>query len=213
MADSPFLAAVAEVGDILGIDILNPLASDWMIVAAKSSSKVIVPDTVPRFEFRGDRRISDYPVEQGAFASYNKVVTPYEIRMTMVCSGGLVRQAENFIQGSLGISSGYMQKDVFITTLEYMLDTTDLFTIVTPDKAYENANMEHFDYKRETRNGATMLIIEAWFREVRVTASATYSDGGPVNSDSPSAADPVSLGTVHPGDTVSVSFPDQSPIQ
>lgn len=212
MADSPFLSAVAEAGDILGIDILNPLASDWMIADARTSSKVIVPDTVPRFEFRGDRRISDYPVEQGAFASYNKVVTPYEIRMTMVCSG--LNYAQNAISSlGLNLGQGFMQKSDFIDTLDYMLDTTDLFTIVTPDKAYESANLEHYDYKRETRNGATMLIIEAWFREVRVTASATYSDGGPVNSDSPSAADPVSLGTVHAGDTVSVSFPDQSPIQ
>jgi len=212
MADSPFLSAVAEAGDILGIDILNPLASDWMIADARTSSKVIVPDTVPRFEFRGDRRISDYPVEQGAFASYNKVVTPYEIRMTMVCSG--LNYAQNAISSlGMNLGQGFMQKSDFIDTLDYMLDTTDLFTIVTPDKAYESANLEHYDYKRETRNGATMLIIEAWFREVRVTASATYSDGGPVNSDSPSATDPVSLGTVHPGDTVSVSFPDQSPIQ
>lgn len=213
MAESSFLAAVAEAGDILGIDILNPLASDWMIVDGKTSAKIIVPDTVPRFEFRGDRRISDYPVEQGAFASYNKVATPYEIRMTMVCSG------LNYAQGAisalgLNLSQGFMQKSDFIDTLNYMLDTTDLFTIVTPDKAYENANLEHYDYKRETRDGATMLKIEAWFREVRVTASATYSDGGPVNSDSPSAADPVSLGTVHTGDSVSVSgIPGQSTIQ
>lgn len=213
MADSPFLAAVAEAGDILGIDILNPLASDWMVVDAKTSVKIIVPDTIPRFEFRGDRRTSDYPVEQGAFASYNKVATPFEIRMTMVCSG------LNYAQGAinaLGLNLGqdFMQKSDFIDTLDYMLDTTDLFTIVTPDKAYESANLDHYDYKRETRNGATMLIIEAWFREVRVTASATYSDGGPVNSDSPNAADPVSLGTVHAGDTVSVSgIPGQSTIQ
>ena len=213
MPDSIFLAAVGEAGSILGVDILNPLASDWMIADAKTSAKIIVPDTVPRFEFRGDRRISDYPVEQGAFASYNKVATPYEIRMTMVCSGGLVQQVESAIQNALGLGSGYMQKSDFIDTLDYMLDTTDLFTIVTPDKAYTNANLEHYDYKRETRNGATMLIIEAWFREIRVTASATYSDGGPVNSNSPGAADPTSLGTVHPGDTVSVSFPDQGTIQ
>lgn len=213
MADSSFLAAVAEAGDLLGIDILNPLASDWGIHDSATGELVIQPDTVPRFEFRGDRRISDYPVEQGAFASYNKVATPYEIRMTMVCSGGLVRQAESFIQSALGIDSGFMQKSNFIDRLDEMLNTTKIFSIVTPDITYFGANLEHYDYKRETRDGATMLKVEAWFREVRVTASATYSDGGPVNSNSPSAADPVSLGTVHPGDSVTVSFPDKSPIQ
>lgn len=207
MPSSQLLAGIAEFGDLLGIDILNPLASDWMIADAQTSAKIIVPDTVPKFEFRGDRRISDYPVEQGAFASYNKVAKPFEIRMTMVCGG--LNYAQSAINSlGLNIGNGFMQKSDFIDTLDYMLDTTDLFTIVTPDKAYENANLEHYDYKRETRNGATMLIIEAWFREIRVTASAAYT-----NTNSPSAADTVNLGTVHPGDKIDVVFPDQSPIQ
>jgi hypothetical protein len=207
MTGTSILAGIAEVGNILGIDILNPLASDWMILDAHSSAAIIVPDTVPRFEFRGERRVSDYPVEKGAFASYNKVQQPYEIRMVMVCSGlNYVQSAVNAI--GLDIGKDYMRKSDFIDTLDYMLNTTDLFTIVTPDKTYENANVEHYDYKRETHNGATMLIVEVWLREIRIAASAAYT-----NSNSPSAADPVSLGTVHPGDTVTVSFPNQSPIQ
>lgn len=207
MADSPLLAGVAELGDILGVDILNPLASDWAIHASGSGAVIIVPDTVEKFEFRGERRVSDYPVEQGAFASYNKVAQPFEIRMVMVCSGLNYAQSA-FSALGLNLGQGFMQKVDFLTTLDYMLETTDLFDVVTPDKLYANANMEHYDYKREARNGATMLIVEAWFREVRVTASSAYT-----NTDSASAADPVSLGTVHLGDTVTVSFPDQSPIQ
>lgn len=190
MPDAPFLAGVADIGNALGIDILSPLASDWSIHDAVTGRAVIVPDTVTKFEFRGERRISDYPVEQGAFASYNKTVDPYEIRMTMVCSG--LNYAQSAIS-ALGLNLGqdYMQKADFIKQLDKMLDATDLFTVVTPDKAYENANLEHYDYRRESTNGATMLIVEAWFREVRVTASAAYT-----NSNSPSATDPVSAGGV-----------------
>lgn len=199
MADTQALAAIAEVTGALGIDVLNPLATDWMIVSDGSMAPVIVPDTVPRFEYRGESRVSDYPVEQGAFASYNKVAQPFDIRMMMVCSG------LNFVQSgiqAIGLNLGpkYMQKTDFIDTLDYMLATTDLFTIVTPDKTYPSVNMVHYDYKRETKNGATMLIVDAWFQEIRVTGSATYSS----SVASPSAADPVSVGTVHAGDLVSV---------
>lgn len=199
MANAQALAAIAEVAGALGIDVLNPLATDWMIVSDGSMQPVIVPDTVPRFEYRGESRVSDYPVEQGAFASYNKVSQPFDIRMMMVCSG------LNFVQSgiqAIGLNLGpkYMQKADFIDTLDYMLSTTDLFTIVTPDKIYPSVNMVHYDYKRETKNGATMLIVEAWFQEIRVTASAAYSS----SVASPSAADPVSVGTVHTGDLVSV---------
>lgn len=203
MADTQALAAIAEVAGYLGVDLLNPLATDWMIVDANSGQGIIFPDTVPRFEYRGESRVSDYPVEQGAFASYNKVSQPFDIRMMMVCSGlnygGAGANAT--LSNVAGIVTGQSyKKGTFLETLDYMLATTDLFTIVTPDKIYPSVNMVHYDYKRETKNGATMLIVEAWFQEIRVTASAAYSS----SVASPSAADPVSVGTVHTGDLVTV---------
>ena len=190
MSSSALLAGLAEIGDVLGIDVLNPLTSDWHIVANGSSALVINPDTVSRFEYRGETRISDYPVEQGAFASYNRVLTPFDIRMTMVCSGlNLVQQGIRAI--GLDIGQQPMQKADFLDTLDYMRETTDLFDIVTPDRVYESVSLTHYDYRRETTNGATMLIVEAWFQEIRVTGSASYT-----SSNSPSAATPVSNGSV-----------------
>ena len=189
MSVTTLLAGLAELGDLTGVDILNPAASDWMVLA-DDGSKVIVPDTVPRFEFRGDYRASNYPVEQGAFASYNKVAEPFEIRMTMVC-GGL-----NFVQSAtaaLGLTLGqqYMQKGDFLSTLDYMLSSTDLFTVVTPDITYKSLTLDHYDYRREATGGATMLTVEAWFKQVRVATPAQYG-----NPKSTSAATPVNSGTV-----------------
>lgn len=188
------LAGIAEVGDILGLDILNPLKSDWAIHAAGSGDPYIVPDTVTKFEFRGERRVSDYPMEQGAFASYNKVRLPLEIRMTMVCSGlNYAQQAIGAAEDFLGLNSGGgpMQRGPFLDAMDAMLDTLDLFDIVTPDRTYQGLNMEHYDFKKETSNGATMLIIEVWFREIPMTAMSAY-----ISTNSPSAADPVSAGSV-----------------
>jgi hypothetical protein len=203
MGLSSGLAVIAELGDLAGIDVLNPRAGDWMILAS-DHSPAIIPDTVPRFEYRGEARVSDYPMEQGAFASYNKVATPFDIRMVMVCSGlNFAQNIAQTIKGATGLNIGQnlMQKPAFLDTLDYMLATTDLFSIVTPDRTYNSVNLEHYDYKRETSSGATMLIVEAWFREVRITGAATYTSGG-VRSNSPSAASPVGLGTVQTSDFV-----------
>lgn len=199
MPISTGLAAFAELGDLVGIDILNPLASDWMILA-NNGRVAIKPDTVPKFEFRNEQRVADYPMEQGAFASYNKVATPFQIRMQMVCSGGeYIQKAKQEITDAVGLSfsRGTMQRGDFLRRLDQMLATTDLFTIVTPDATYPNATMEHYDYRKESNNGATMLIVEAWFREVRLTAGSTYSSSGlpTVTSNSASAANPVDVGT------------------
>lgn len=190
------LAVIAELGDLVGIDVLNPQSSDWAILDAKTNAIVIQPDTVPRFEYRNEERVADYPMEQGAFASYNKVATPYQIRMVMVCSGtNFTQQAVNAL--GLSIGSQPMGRGDFLSTLDYMLDTTDLMTIVTPDATYNNATLDHYDYRKESNNGATMLIVEAWFREVRLTAGSTYSSSGlpVVTSDSPAASNPQDLGT------------------
>src|SRR6185312_15922270 len=129
------IAVLAELGDLVGIDLLNPLPTDWKILDANTSAPVIVPDTVPRFEYRGEARVSDYPVEQGAFASYNKVQVPFEIRMTMVCSGlNLVQKGAQAVRDAVGLSIGQnlMLRTDFLDTLDYMRLTTDLFVIVTP---------------------------------------------------------------------------------
>lgn len=192
MGSASLLAGIADVAGAIGIDVLNPLASDWHVLN-NDGSIAVTPDTVPRFEFRGESRISDYPVEQGAFASYNKVATPFEIRMQMIVSG--INYAQKAVS-ALGLNFGqqFMTRPDFLDTMDYMLGTTDLFTIVTPDKVYKNANLEHYDFRKESRNGAIMLIVEAWFREVRVTGSASYSNGS--NSSSPSASSPVNIGSV-----------------
>lgn len=199
MPSTQLIAGIVEAANTLGLDLLNPLDSDWMILD-DTGSPVIIPDTVPRFEYRGEARVSNYPIEKGAFETYNKVQDPFDIRMMMVCAG--LNYAQNIIQ-SIGLNLGQqnMQRSAFLDTLDYMKQTTDLFTIVTPDKTYENVNMVHFDFRRETTNGATMLLVEAWFEEIRVQASATYTQ-----TASPSAADPVDLGTVHSGDAIAVEF-------
>lgn len=211
------LAVLGELGDLAGIDILNPDPSDWAV--KYGGDYVLVPDTVSRFEYRNESRVSDYPVEQGAFASYNKVATPFEIRMTMVCAGlnyaqTLTQAAVNAIAPGFG-SNNFMTRPDFLATLENMLQGVEAYTIVTPDMVYNNAMLDHYDYRKESNNGAVMLIVEAWFREIRVTASATYSNSGQpnVDSNSPSAANPDSLGSVHAGDTVTVTFPPQSGLQ
>ncbi len=197
------LAAIAELGDLLGIDVLNPLPADWLILSS-DGSPAIVPDTVPRFEYRGESRVADYPLEQGAFASYNKVQVPYDIRMVMVCAGANYIQAgaqalKNIL--NIGVGQNMMSRQDFISTLDYMRDTTDLFTIVTPDKTYPSTSLVHYDFRKESNDGAVMLKVEAWFREIRVTGNATYS-----LSNSPSAASPQNLGTVQKGGTVTVEF-------
>lgn len=161
----------------------------WQICAAGTSSQAIIPDTFVGIEFGGDSRISDYPVEQGAFADYNKVQVPSEIRVTLACAGE------------------QMDRHEFLSQLESMKQSIDLYDIATPDQLYQSYNLIHYDYSRRATNGVSMIVVELRFEQIRQTGGATYSavspsavsaNGSTIKSDSPSASDPTDLGTVSP---------------
>jgi hypothetical protein len=165
-------------------DMLSPQNSLWAIYATGTSNVAIQPDSFLGIEMRGEARISDYPVEQGAFDTYNKVQVPREIRLKLACSNDAMARGD------------------FLEQLESMKESIDIYDISTPDQLYQSFTLTHFDYSRRSTNGVSLIVADCWFEEVRQTGSATYSqnNSSSVQSNSPSANDPVDSGTVSPDD-------------
>jgi hypothetical protein len=120
-----------------------------------NGNPVVTPDSVLSFEYRNEQKISNYPIEKGSFQTYNKVSSPYDIRLRMTCNG-----------------QGQMTRDVFLATMQTMNESINLYSIVTPDATYTNCNVTHFDYRRESRNGVQMLTVDVWLQEVRTPSNA-----------------------------------------
>jgi hypothetical protein len=137
----------------------------WSIVDS-TGAEVIEPDSIIDFDYRNERKIPNYPVEQGSFSSYNKVALPFDIRLTLACGG-----------------SGEMTRNAFIGTIENMLNSLDLYSIVTPDYVYENANLVHVNYRRDSKQGVTLLKAELWFEEVRQSNTGNQPTQEPSGSD------------------------------
>lgn len=221
----------------LGIDLLNTGAPTYAVVTAgaqasqggfvpsvagklggnKSGNPVLTPDSVLSLEWHGEERISDYPVQQGQFVSYNKVKVPFDLRMVMTCQGlnyvqdalQSVTQSLNQALSNIGLAFGQpMSRDAFLRQLDTMLDSTDLYDVVTPDKVYQNVNLVAYNHAKKNDEGGTLIIAELMFREVReVLPSGTVAIGNltQISSNSESAATPVNVGTVsgtplEPGD-------------
>lgn len=133
----------------------------------------LLPDSIISVEFKSDWRISDYPQEPNAFQSYNKVRTPYDARVTMTYGGPGIGQ--------------------FLLAVEAASASLALYSVVTPDRIYPNANITHFDYRRNSQNGVSLLSVDLWLEEVRVAATAASAD-----TKEPSGASPVNGGNVQP---------------
>ncbi|KPA87284.1 hypothetical protein PF66_06194 [Pseudomonas asplenii] len=184
------LAQTGLLGKLQGLDIfglldafLNPT---WQLVSYETGKLIIEPDSVIGFEFRADARVAGYPMEQGAFASYNKVVLPNECRMRVTCGG-----------------NGKMDRGKFLVTLERLKDSVEKFQIVTPDRTYPVVTLAAFDYKRTATNGITLLTVDLLMQEVRETAGVVF---GPVKE--PAAADPASMSCLKPLDPTTAQASD-----
>ena len=136
---------------------------------------VIVADSVFAVDFRKEYRISDYPIEQGAFGSYNKVELPFDGKVSFT------------VGGSDSDRSG------FLASVAAAVSTLDLYSLITPEMTYSSASVVHYDYRRTAQNGATLLTVEMWVEEVRVTGTSEFK-----NTAKPSGADPAPGGTVTP---------------
>ena len=136
---------------------------------------VVVIDSVVSFEFLNEFRVSDYPQEQGGFQSYNKVATPFDVRLALA-RGGTDSDRTEFILG-----------------LDKALNSLDLYDVVTPEFTYPNVSVVRVNVHRVAHRGVTLLVAETWVREIRENASAALS-----NSLQPSGADPVNGGLVQP---------------
>jgi hypothetical protein len=110
------------------------------------------PDSFVKFEYKVDHKIPTYPIQNGGFASYNKIALPYEIKLIVT-------------------KSNIFEISSFINQISILLNSTRILSIVTPDKVYNSVNLIHFDYKKEAVNGAVLLIAELTFQEVRVIPS------------------------------------------
>lgn len=139
----------------------------------KDGQAVITPDTVVSFDYRQDWLISDYPLEEGAFESYDKVNTPFDARVRMATGGSLEARQE------------------FLNALEAISSTLDLYDVATPEKIYTSVNVGHVDYSRASTNGVGILNADIWLRQIRVTATVQFT-----NTKSPGAASSQNGGTV-----------------
>lgn len=139
----------------------------------KDGDKVLNPDSFLGIRYRNGARISDFPVEAGSFGSYNKVQTPFDAAVQMAISADLATRRQ------------------FLVLLSAMIQTTDLYSVVTPEISYPSVNMVNYNYSRSDQQGATLLIVELQFEEVRQTAVTQYSQ-----VQQPSGADPVNDGQV-----------------
>ena len=173
-------------GDADGL--ISPNDSVWGIF--QDGAPVVVAESVVAVDYRREFAISDYPVEQGAFESYDKVQLPRDVHM-------------RFTAGTVAARSE------LLTSIDAILPTTQLVDVVTPDAVYTSLTLSHQDYSRTAQRGLGLLQVEVWALEV-VQNGQGASTTGSTTAD-PSGAAQTNDGTVTPTPTNSTQATILSP--
>ena len=135
---------------------------------------IVTADTVSAFDYRKESVISDYPLEEGSFESYDKVQTPADARFRFT-TGGSADERQAMLDSIIAIEGDL-----------------NLYDIVTPEEVYSSFNIRHQDYRRTAQAGVGMLTVDVWCTEIRV-ATASYG-----STAAPSGATPENGGTTQP---------------
>jgi hypothetical protein len=124
-----------------------------------------------------DSNISEYPLEQGSFESFNKVQLPAISTITLCLQGSEADRTK------------------FLNQIDLASKSVDLYTIVTPEVQYINFNIQRYDYTRSAQKGASMLTVVLHVKEIRQNIALSSSAPAPKN---PNATPPVSNGKPQP---------------
>ena len=129
-------------------DFLGILPERWTILDS-NGLKVLDFDAFNKADINNESKVIQAPVEGGGFVMYNKISTPLEVNCVLIKQGFPV-DLQSYVD----------------QLLEYV-ESTELLSIVTPDREYQNMNLVKVSFTRSAEAGVDVIAADCSFTEVR----------------------------------------------
>ena len=125
----------------------------WSLIDMNSGQNIVTFTSFIDADISDENKVVEEAVEEGSFASYNKVETPIVISVTLGLSGTTA-----ILQNALNALKKYCH-------------STDLISLVTPTAEYQNLNLEKYDYQLKREIGRGALYVALSLIEIRQVKS------------------------------------------
>lgn len=139
-----------------GPEVQADIAQQWGLYD-QSGLPAVLADNVQSLEVTLEAQISDFPVENGGFASYNKVIRPFDVRIAMT-KGGSVEDRQAFVQ-----------------QVQDAWQSLELFNVVTPEVVYLDVNVVGVRRLVESDRGVGLMMLDVSLRKVRQTGRLAFT--------------------------------------
>lgn len=115
--------------------------------------------------------VAQAPLEDGGFASYNKVLSPQKWRINAI-----------FLRDSLGAAG---DQNKVIQKIEGLRSESDLLILRMPGYKSTYVTLEGYEFDRTSQSGCDLLIVKLSFQEVRITGKKRIvtKSGKPLEPD------------------------------
>jgi len=154
-----FVGTVIEVDSVINqlFELFGDTQSSWGIYEKDLNAIALEFDGFVEFGVDNSSQIAGYRIEEGQFASYNKVDSPYEVVLT-------------------GVKTGTINEiDAFLRKLDSISNDIKLYSIVTKGQIYNNANMLRYSYRRSPESGLNILYITMVFVQIQSTDEVQFN--------------------------------------
>lgn len=138
-------------------------SNEFALVDSETSLSAFDFDSLIQFEVRAEGYVVSAPIEQGSFASYNKVDSPNSIEVQLAKQG-----TDDVLQAAL-------------KTLDELQTTASKVNFVTPVAEYANYTIASYDFSMSQRDGLGVLYIRLHLIEIR-EVSPQYTDSKSISS-------------------------------
>lgn len=153
----------------------------WGVFDSNGNS-VLSQDSVLELIRKSEYRVSDFPVQAGAFASYNKVKRPSEIQLR-VSKGGTVSD-----------------RRVLLNQIANLCASLAVYRVMMPEGYYQDMNPYRYEVSRRGPHGAYFLTeVDIYFIQImQVTAQYTTTAVNTTNASAASAQPVSNNGSISP---------------
>ena len=135
---------------VLSTRVLNTPIGDIIGGGESQNVPVVKIDSMVMLDSRSDTQVSDYRLEMGGYASYNKVPQPETVNVVMTRGGRLA------------------DRTAFLEWLGKNVSETSVYNIVTPEKVFKDFTLESYEVLRDAQKGGASLIeARCVFRQIR----------------------------------------------
>ena len=141
----------------LNLDSLFQKTENWSLLSQEDGYDIVTFTSFISMDVKDGGKVVETPVEEGSFATYNKVDNPREVKCTLATQG-TDEDLQSYIQALTDLRNG-----------------TDLVMVSTPVFLYENMNLEEFSYSLKVDDGRGVLYADLSLIEVR-QVEMEYSD-------------------------------------